>query len=214
MAFELPPLPFAKNALEPIISSETFDYHHGKHHKAYVDKTNELVAGTDLENASLLEVIRSAKQTGQQTLFNQSAQIWNHSFFWQCLAPAQERKPAGQLAEMIDQAFGSTDALLDALKKESLAHFSNGWSWLVLEGDRLKVTSLHDADTPVVYEGMKPLLTLDLWEHAYYVDYRNVRADFVDKVLRNVINWEFVEQNLDGRGEERANQGARESVGA
>ena len=206
MAFTLPELPFAKDALAPHMSAETLDFHHGKHHKAYVDTTNKLVGEKGLEGASLLEVIRAAKERRETKLYNQSAQIWNHSFFWQCLAPADGQKPTGQLAEMIDQAFGSTDALLDKLKTEAVGHFASGWAWLVLDRDQLKITSLHDADTPVAYEGMKPLLTLDVWEHAYYVDYRNARPDFADAVLKNLINWEFVAQNLDGEGEARADQ--------
>jgi len=206
MAFSLPELPYAKEALAPHMSAETLDFHHGKHHKAYVDTTNKLVGEKGLEGASLLQVIRAAKERGETKLFNQSAQIWNHSFYWQCLAPSEGQKPTGQLAEMIEESFGSTDGLFDALKAEAVGHFSNGWAWLVLDRDELKITSLHDADTPVAYDGMKPLLTLDVWEHAYYIDYRNVRADFADAVLRNLINWEFVAQNLDGTGEKRADQ--------
>jgi Fe-Mn family superoxide dismutase len=206
MAFSLPELPYAKESLAPHMSAETLDFHHGKHHKAYVDTTNKLVGEKGLEGASLLQVIRAAKERGETKLFNQSAQIWNHSFYWQCLAPSEGQKPTGQLAEMIEESFGSTDGLFDALKAEAVGHFSNGWAWLVLDRDELKITSLHDADTPVAYDGMKPLLTLDVWEHAYYIDYRNVRADFADAVLRNLINWEFVAQNLDGTGEKRADQ--------
>lgn len=206
MAFTLPDLPFAKNALGDYMSAETLDYHHGKHHKAYVDKTNGMLGDKGLEGASLLEVIRAAKDKGDKGLFNNSAQIWNHSFYWQCLAPAEGQKPSGMLAEMIEQEFGSTDGLLEKLKAEAVGHFSNGWAWLVLDQDKLKITSLHDADSPVVYDGMKPLLTLDVWEHAYYIDYRNARPDFADKVLSNIVNWEFVAQNLDGNGFARADQ--------
>lgn len=206
MAFALPPLPFPKEALGDYMSAETLDYHHGKHHKAYVDKTNGMVGEKGLEGASLVEVIRAAKEKGDNALFNNSAQIWNHTFYWNCLAPPQGQKPTGQLAGMIEDAFGSTDELLAKLKAEAVGHFSNGWAWLVLDRDQLRITSLHDADSPVVYEGMKPLLTLDVWEHAYYIDYRNARPDFAEKVLGNIVNWEFVAQNLDGKGERRANQ--------
>ncbi|MDB5697468.1 MAG: superoxide dismutase [Alphaproteobacteria bacterium] len=206
MAFTLPALPYAKDRLAPHMSAETLSYHHGKHHKAYVDKTNQLIGEKALEGASLLEVIRAAHERGETALYDQAAQLWNHSFFWQCLAPAEGQKPTGQLAEMIDEEFGSTSALIDALKSEAVGHFSNGWAWLLLDRDQLRITSLHDADTPVTRDGMKPLLTLDVWEHAYYVDYRNVRADFADAVLRNLINWEFVGSNLDGNGEKRADQ--------
>ena len=206
MAFVLPELPYSKDALGEFMSAETLTYHHDKHHNAYVVKTNELIGEKGLEGRSLLDVIRTAKANGDQTLYNQSAQIWNHSFYWQCLAPSEGQRPNGQLAMMIDDAFGSSENLLAALKKEAVGHFSNGWAWLVLDRDQLKVTSLHDADTPVAYDGMKPLFTLDVWEHAYYIDYRNVRADFAEKVLGNIINWDFVAQNLDGAGETRADQ--------
>jgi Fe-Mn family superoxide dismutase len=206
MAFRLPDLPFAKDSLGQYMSAETLDYHHGKHHKAYVDKTNGMLAEKGLEGRALSEVIRAARERGDQGLFNNSAQIWNHSFFWQCLCPPDQRRPTGQLAEMIDEGFGSADALLAMLKEEAVGHFSNGWAWLVLDGGKLRVTSLHDADTPVVHEGMKPLLTLDVWEHAYYIDYRNERPKFAESVLGNIVNWEFVAQNLDGEGVKRADQ--------
>jgi len=206
MPYSLPELPYAREALGEYMSAETLEYHHGKHHKAYVDKTNQLVGEKNLGPLPLSRLIVQAKEQGEKTLFNQSAQIWNHSFYWQCLAPPQGQRPTGRLAQLIDQAYGSTDNLLAELKKEAVGHFSNGWAWLVLDGDSLKITSLHDADTPVAYEGMKPLLTLDVWEHAYYIDYRNVRADFAEKVLGNIVNWDFVAQNLDGNGVGRADQ--------
>ena len=149
---------------------------------------------------SLVEVIRAAKEKGDKGLFNNAAQHWNHSFFWQCLAPPEGQRPTGQLAELIDEGFGGADALLAKLKEEAVGHFASGWAWLVLDGGKLKITSLHDADTPVVHEGMKPLLTLDVWEHAYYIDYRNERPKFAESVLGNIVNWEFVAQNLDGEG--------------
>jgi len=207
MPFQLPDLPYAKDALAPHMSAETLDYHYGKHHKAYVTKTNELIDGErELDGASLTHVIRDAHQSGNTKLFNQSAQLWNHSFFWQCLAPPQGQKPEGKLVHLIDDAFGSADAMLKELATEATSHFSNGWAWLVLDRDKLRITSLHDADTPLVHDGMVPLFTLDLWEHAYYIDYRNERPKFADAVLKNIVNWEFVGQNLDRRGAERANQ--------
>jgi Fe-Mn family superoxide dismutase len=205
MAFELPELPYARDALQPHMSSETFDYHYGKHHKAYVDKTNGMLGEKGLEGSSLIEVIRAAKDKGDKGLFNNSAQIWNHSFFWQCLAPEGSTSPSGKLKEMVDSDFGSHDALLEKIATESANHFASGWGWLVLNNGKLEVTSLHDADTPVVH-GMTPLLTLDVWEHAYYIDYRNARPDYLKSVLGNIINWDFVAQNLDGNGAERANQ--------
>jgi Fe-Mn family superoxide dismutase len=205
MAFELPPLPYDKGALAPHMSAETLEFHHGKHHKAYVDKTNGFVTEKGLEGRKLSEVIGHAKETGDKGLFNNSAQIWNHSFFWQCLTPNQAA-PTGKLADLISSEFGSADELVKKLVAESTAHFSNGWGWLVLDGGKLKVTSLHDADSPVAHEGMLPLLTIDVWEHAYYIDYRNSRPGYLDAVTANLINWEFVAQNLDGEGVSRADQ--------
>jgi Fe-Mn family superoxide dismutase len=207
MAFVLPPLPFAEDALAPYMSAETLQYHHGKHHKAYVNKTNELIQSEQgLNGASILQVVREAKKNGDNKLFNNSAQLWNHSFFWQCLAPAKGQKPNGKLAHLIDDAFGNADTMLAKLKEEAVNHFASGWAWLVLDRGALRITSLHDADTPIVHEGMVPLFTLDVWEHAYYIDYRNERPKFADAVLTNIVNWEFVAENLDGRGLDRANQ--------
>ena len=208
MPFTLPDLPYAKDALAPHMSAETLEFHHGKHHKAYVDKTNGMLADKGLENASLIEVIKSASERGDKPLFNNSAQIWNHSFFWQCLAPAGSTKPSGKLAEMIASEFGDHATLVEKLAKEATDHFASGWGWLVLENGKLKVTSLHDADTPVAH-GLIPLLTLDVWEHAFYIDYRNERPKFLKTVLENIVNWDFVAQNLDGEGASRADQQAR-----
>jgi len=206
MAFVLPELPYAKDAFGDILSAETFDYHHGKHHQAYITQTNDQIAGTGLADASLLTVIKEAKATNNFKLFNASAQIWNHSFYWQGLSP-QTKAPTGKLLELIERDFGTVEALLAKLKAESTGHFASGWGWLVLEDDKLKVTSYHDADTPVAYEGVKPLLTLDVWEHAYYVDYRNARPNYLDALLNKAINWDFVALNLDGEGASRADQG-------
>jgi Fe-Mn family superoxide dismutase len=206
MAFKLPDLPFDRQALEPHMSGETLDFHHGKHHKAYVDKVNAMVEEKGLAGASLSAVIKAAAERGDKGLFNNSGQFWNHNFFWQCLAPADQQRPTGRLAEMVDAAFGSTDAMLAKLKEEAVGHFASGWAWLVLDRDTLKITSLHDGDTPVAHDGMKPLLTIDVWEHAYYIDYRNQRPAFVDALLANLVNWEFVAKNLDGGGVERADQ--------
>ena len=203
MAFELPPLPYEKDALAPTISAETLEFHWGKHHKAYVDKTNGFVAEKGLEGKKLSEVIRHAKDTGDKGLFNNSAQIWNHSFYWQGLTP-NAHEPSGELAEKIAATFGSKEELVKKLVAESTNHFSNGWGWLVLDGGELKVTSLHDADTPVVYD-YQPLLTIDVWEHAYYIDYRNARPAYLE-ALTKIINWDFVAQNLDGQGVSRADQ--------
>ena len=205
MPFTLPELPYAKDALAPHMSAETLDFHHGKHHKAYVDKVNGMLAEKGLEDASLIEVIKAAKDKGDKPLFNNAAQIWNHSFFWQCLAPAGSTKPSGKLADMISSEFGDHATLVEKLAKEATDHFASGWGWLVLDNGKLKITSLHDADTPVA-NGLTPLLTLDVWEHAYYIDYRNERPKFLKTVLENIINWDFVAQNLDGEGASRADQ--------
>jgi Fe-Mn family superoxide dismutase len=212
MPFQLPELPYAKDALAPVMSAETLEYHHGKHHKAYVTKTNELLGqDSSLNGASLIDVVRKAKSSGNNKLFNNAAQLWNHSFFWQCLAPSDGQKPSGRLAQLIDDAFGGQDNLIQKLQEEAVNHFASGWAWLVLDRDQLKVTSLHDADTPAVHDGMVPLFTLDVWEHAYYIDYRNERPRFASSVLSNIVNWDFVSQNLDGKGLDRADQQGSEA---
>jgi len=207
MPFKLPDLPYPRDALEPYMSAETLDFHWRKHHKAYVDKTNQLLAakGSDFGGGSLVEVVRNARKAGDTKLFNQAAQLWNHSFFWQCLAPSEGQKPGGRLVRMIDECFGSAEDMLKAFQEEAVNHFASGWAWLLLDRDTLKITSLHDADTPIAHD-MVPLFTLDVWEHAYYIDYRNERPRFAESVLNNIVNWEFVERNLDGRGAERADQ--------
>ena len=211
MAFQLPELPYPKDALAPHVSAETLEFHWGKHHRAYVTKTNGFIEEKpDLQGASLVDVIKSAKQAGDNKLFNNSAQLWNHSFFWQCLSP-EKQQPGGRLAELVNDAFGGTEQMLQKLGDEAVNHFSNGWAWLVLDRDQLKITSLHDADTPLVHDGMVPLFTLDVWEHAYYIDYRNERPKFVTSVLSNIVNWDFVAQNLDGKGIDRANQEGAET---
>jgi superoxide dismutase, Fe-Mn family len=203
--FVLPDLPYAPDAFGETISAETFEFHHGKHHKAYVEKTNELAAKAGLEGRKLSEVIVAAKEKGDKGLFNNAAQIWNHSFYWKSLTPTPQQ-PTGELAERIKADFGSLDALVAALQAEGVGHFASGWAWLVLEGDKLKVTSLHDADTPVVYPEFKPLLTVDVWEHAYYVDYRNARPKYLETVLKSALAWDFAALNLDGGGVVRADQ--------
>lgn len=205
MPFTLPELPYAKSDFGDILSVETFEFHHGKHHKAYVDKTNELVADDKaLAGASLSAVIEAAKKDGTKPLFNNAAQIWNHSFYWQCLSPEQQ-KPSGRLLSLVESEFGSTEEMAKQLKAEAVSHFGSGWAWLILKGDKLAITSLHDAATPVGRD-MIPLLTIDVWEHAYYIDYRNARPSYLDALLAKAINWEFVARNLDGKGVGRADQ--------
>ena len=202
MAFVLPDLPYAKDAFGDILSAETFDYHHGKHHNAYVTKANELVAAdTSLQGKSLVELIKSSKGG----LFNQVGQIWNHTFYWHSLSP-EKKQPSGELLDKINDAFGSVDALIDKMKAEAVGHFASGWAALILQDGKLEVTSYHDADTPVAHEGHTPLLILDVWEHAYYIDYRNARPNYAERVLKEAINWDFAAQNLDGQGVSRADQ--------
>ena len=202
MAFVLPDLPYPKDAFGDILSAETFDYHHGKHHNAYVVKANELIAADPAQQGkSLVELIKSSKGA----LFNQVGQIWNHTFYWHSLSP-EKRQPSGQLLDLINEGFGSVDALLDKLKAEAVGHFASGWAALILKDGKLEVTSYHDADTPVAHEGHQPLLILDVWEHAYYIDYRNLRPSYAERLLKDAINWDFVAQNLDGEGASRADQ--------
>lgn len=204
MAFVLPDLPYAKDAFGDILSAETFDYHHGKHHNAYVVKANELVAADPaLQGRSLVELIKTAKGG----LFNQVGQIWNHTFYWQSLSPTKTQ-PSGELLAKIEEAFGSVDALVEKLKAEAVGHFASGWAALILKDGKLEVTSYHDADTPVAHEGHLPLLIVDVWEHAYYIDYRNARPNYADRILKDAINWDFAALNLDGQGVSRADQAA------
>jgi len=192
MAFTLPPLPYEASALAPHLSAETLEYHHGKHHNTYVTKLNELTGGEkgegDLESIILEEEVAS-------TVFNNAAQHWNHSFYWQCMAPDGGGEPTGELADAIASAFGSHDEMLEQLKQEATTHFASGWAWLVHDGSKLAVTSPHDADLPLKH-GQKALLTIDVWEHAYYVDYRNKRPDYLDAFLAHLVSWDFVAQNL------------------
>ncbi|MXP10517.1 superoxide dismutase [Pseudoblastomonas halimionae] len=197
MAFDLIPLPFADDALAPAISAETFSYHHGKHHKAYVDKTNAAIEGTDHADKSLIEIVAAARGS-DQGLFNNSAQAWNHGFYWHSLTP-ESSDPTGDLATKIDEAFGSLDALKKKLKEKGAGHFASGWVWLVEKGGKLEVVDSHDADT-VADQGGNPLLVIDLWEHAYYLDHQNARPSYLDAVVDNHLNWEFAAGNLT-RGE-------------
>ena len=201
MAFELPALPYGKTDFGDLISEETFNYHHGKHHNAYVTKTNDAIAGTAHEGKKLSEIVKTA----DGGLFNNSAQVWNHSFYWLCLSPEKKEIPAN-LKSRIEADFGSVEEFKEKFKAEAVGHFSNGWAWLILNGAKLQITSLHDADSPIAHD-MKPLLTLDVWEHAYYLDYQNMRPDYVSALLDNGIDWDFVAKNLDGEGVSRADQG-------
>lgn len=196
MAITLPELPYAKEALAPYISANTLDFHHGKHHKAYVDNVNKLIAGTDLEGKSLEQIIiAAAKDPAKAGIFNNAAQVWNHSFYWKCLKPGGGGPPRGAIADKINAAFGGYDKFVEELKNAGVTQFGSGWAWLVLDGGALKITKTANADTPLVH-GQKALLTLDVWEHAYYLDYQNRRPDYLAAVIQNLINWDFANANL------------------
>ncbi|KXS39267.1 superoxide dismutase [Modicisalibacter tunisiensis] len=191
MAFELPALPYEKNALEPHISAETLEYHYGKHHQAYVTKLNDMTKGTDDENKSLEEIVKSASGG----LFNQAAQVWNHTFYWHCLSPNGGGEPSGALAEAINAKFGSFDKFKEAFNTKAAGNFGSGWTWLIKTADGgVDIVNTDDADTPIAH-GQTPLLTIDVWEHAYYIDYRNARPKYLDAVW-NILNWDFVAQNF------------------
>lgn len=193
----LPPLPYAENALEPVITAHTIGFHYGKHHQAYVDNLNKLVAGTEYAALSLEKIIAAAAgQPEKSAIFNNAAQIWNHTFYWQSMRAKGGGEPPASLKEKMEASFGSVDACKKELAGTAVAQFGSGWAWLVLDGDKLKVVKTANADTPLT-TGMKPLLTVDVWEHAYYLDYQNRRADYVSAVLDKLINWEFAAKNLD-----------------
>lgn len=196
MAIELPSLPFEATALEPYISANTLSFHHGKHHQAYVTNTNNLTKGTDLENASLDAIIMASANNAEKAgLFNNAAQVWNHTFYWNCMKKGGGGEPTGAIASKIKEDFGSYEAFFDAFKVAGLTQFGSGWAWLVLEGGKLKITKTPNADTPMAH-GLKALLTVDVWEHAYYLDYQNKRPDYLDTFLKYLINWDFVNKNF------------------
>ena len=195
MTISLMPLPYPEDALAPHVSAETLKVHHGGHHKTYVDKVNAAIAGTDLESKSIEEITAAAKEQGKKPLFNSAAQTWNHGFYWFSMAP-EKSSPSSALASAIDSAFGSMDEMLTKLKAEAVDHFASGWAWLVAEGGALKIISTHDADTALLGSA-NPLLTIDVWEHAYYLDVKNKRPEYVSAVLGNVLNWQFASENFD-----------------
>ncbi|MCC2972006.1 superoxide dismutase [Massilia sp. IC2-476] len=191
MEHTLPPLPYAKDALQPHISAETLEYHHGKHHQTYVTNLNNMIKGTEYENLSLEEIIK--KSTGG--VFNNSAQVWNHTFFWNCMSPNGGGAPTGKVADAINAKWGSFDKFKEEFNKSALGNFGSGWTWLVQKTDgSVDIVNTSNAGTPLTTSD-KPLLTADVWEHAYYIDYRNARAKFLE-AFWNVANWDFVNQNL------------------
>jgi superoxide dismutase, Fe-Mn family len=193
---QLPPLPFADNALEPLMSANTLGFHYGKHHKAYVDNLNKLATGTAYADMSLEKIITStAGAADKAAVFNNAAQIWNHTFFWNSLRPQGGGVPPAALKARIEASFGSVEACKKEFATAAMTQFGSGWAWLVLDGDKLKVVKTPNAETPLS-TSMKPLLTIDVWEHAYYIDYQNRRADYVNAILDKLINWEFALKNI------------------
>jgi Fe-Mn family superoxide dismutase len=196
MAITLPDLPYKKDELAPYISANTLEFHYGKHHKTYFDNLNKLIAGTDLADKPLEEIIKiAAKDAAKVGIFNNAAQVWNHSFYWQSLKKKGGGEPTGPIAAKINSTWGSYDKFAEELKNAGITQFGSGWAWLVLEGNQLKITKTANADTPLAH-GQKALLTIDVWEHAYYLDYQNKRADYLAAVIQNLINWDFVNANL------------------
>ena len=192
----LPPLPYAENALEPVISSKTIGFHYGKHHKTYVDNLNKLVAGTELESLSLEKIIAATAGKPDKTeIFNNAAQAWNHDFYWRSLRPGGGGEPPAALKQWIDASFSTLDACKKELATAATKQFGSGWAWLVQDHGKLKVVSTSNADNPLT-KGAAPLLTIDVWEHAYYLDYQNKRVDYVNALLDKVINWGFAADNL------------------
>jgi superoxide dismutase, Fe-Mn family len=196
MAYKQPALAYAENALEPHISAKTISFHYGKHHAAYINNYNNLVAGTPLDSLSIEEVIlQSASDPQKVGIFNNGAQAWNHSFYWNCLSPNGGGLPSGPLADKINLDFGSFDKFREELKNAAATQFGSGWAWLVLEKGTLKIVKTGNAQTPLT-SGQTPILTIDVWEHAYYLDYQNRRPDYVGALIDNLLDWEFAASNF------------------
>jgi Fe-Mn family superoxide dismutase len=193
MTIELPALPWPKDSLAPHISAETLDYHHGKHHQAYVTNLNKLIAGTPQENASLEDIVKNSSGG----IFNNAAQVWNHTFYWNSMKPGGGGEPTGAIADAINASFGSYAAFREQFVAAATTQFGSGWAWLVKSGDKLEIVKTSNAETPLTTD-KKPLLTIDVWEHAYYVDFRNARPKYIDTFLDSLVNWDFANANLAG----------------
>jgi Fe-Mn family superoxide dismutase len=191
MAIELPPLPYAADALAPHISKETIDFHYGKHHQTYVNKLNELIANKPEASKSLEEIIKSS----QGPVFNNAAQVWNHTFYWNSIKPKGGGQPTGAIAKAITESFGSYDAFRKEFVEAATTQFGSGWAWLTRDGGKLKISKTANAETPLT-TAAKPILTIDVWEHAYYIDYRNARPKYIDTYLDHLVNWDFGSSNL------------------
>jgi len=196
MSIELPGLPYAIDALEPHVSSRTLEFHHGKHHKAYVDKLNAAIAGTAYEGLSLEAIVSASHEAADSGVFNNAAQAWNHTFLWHSMSPSGGGEPAGPLGDAITNRFGDLAGFRDAFKNSALGQFGSGWTWLVRTAEGVDIANSGNAETPLT-DGVTPLLTLDVWEHAYYLDYQNKRDDYVEAFLANLINWEFAARNFE-----------------
>jgi superoxide dismutase, Fe-Mn family len=192
----LPPLPFDQGALAPVISANTLSFHYGKHHKTYVETLNKLIVGTEFADMPLENIIRATvREPDHSTIFNNAAQAWNHTFYWKSLTPKGGGEPPAVLKGLMQDAFGGVDQCKKELSKAAVGQFGSGWAWLVLDGEKLKITKTADAMTPLT-DSAKPLLTIDVWEHAYYLDYQNRRVDHVNAVIDKLLNWEFAAANL------------------
>lgn len=195
IAFQIQPLPYEQNALEPYISARTMNFHFGKHHQAYVDNLNKLVAGTCLAGQTLVKVVTETAGSEQAAIFNNAAQVWNHAFFWHSMKPGGGGKPAGRLLQLIEASFGSYEKFRTDFMEKAISQFGSGWVWLVQDGDSLRIEKTSNADTPMAH-GRNTLLTCDVWEHAYYLDYQNRRKDFVQAFLDHLVNWDFAASQL------------------
>ncbi|MFH0826588.1 MAG: superoxide dismutase [Candidatus Omnitrophota bacterium] len=192
MAILLPELPYSKDALVPYISARTFEFHYGKHHAAYVEKLNSLIEGTEFSKDALETIVKkTAKDTSRVAIFNNAAQVWNHAFYWQCMKKSGGGTPKGNIADRLKADFGSYEKFAEELKNAGLTQFGSGWAWLVVKEGKLTIMKAANADTPIAH-GLTPLLTVDVWEHAYYLDYQNKRADYLDVFIKNLIDWDFV----------------------
>jgi Fe-Mn family superoxide dismutase len=194
--FTLPPLPYPEDALAPVVSANTLSFHHGKHHKAYVDNLNNLIKGTEFEGKTLEAIVQAtAGKSDKMPIFNNAAQVWNHTFFWNCMRKGGGGTPSGRIAQLLDSSFGGYDAFKKEFAQTCVTQFGSGWGWLVAEGGALKLVKTPNAENPMT-KGQTPLLTIDVWEHAYYLDYQNRRPDFVNAVIDKLLNWNFAEENL------------------
>ena len=196
MTFTLSDLPYSRTALEPHVSRDTLDLHHGKHHRSYIEKLNKAIAGTRYEGMGIEDIITKAQDESDTAIYNNAAQSWNHAFLWHSMSPDGGGDPGGDLQDAIVSGFSGLDEFRDRFKSAALSQFGSGWAWLVRDGDKLRVITTGNADTPII-DGMRPLLTLDVWEHAYYLDYQNERDRYIDTFLEELVNWEFAAMNFE-----------------